>query len=231
MVNTMAKSNGNNATQVNHRAYYGTVWPNWQVKALGPQPTNEQLGIIHGLKARPGKQALANAMALRDGGVTGAQIKNAVALIDGGSNPQLNKMRALVSAGMLAWVPMPVTGEGKVYRTKLTPLGAQMVKANSGSTVHVTPTLKAKAPAGNGKPAKAPAGAKGAAKAKPRTPKPAAEKPAGGPAKVTPGQVTSDKPQPARQVLTEAGPKPLTPQQAGKPGEPVKPATGEGKPQ
>ncbi len=193
----------NGKSEVNHRAYYGTVWPNWVTKALGPQPTNEQLGTIHGLKARPGKQALANAMALRDCGVTGAQIKNAVALIDGGSNPQLNKMRALVSAGMLAWVPMPVTGEGKVYRTKLTPLGAQMVKANAGSSVHVTPTLKATAP-------KAPAKGKGAVKAKPRTKRPASDKPTGEPAKVTAGQVTTDKPQPARQVLTGDGtPKPL----------------------
>jgi hypothetical protein len=209
MVKTMATKNSNGNAAVNHRGYYSNVWANWSTKALGPQPTNDQLGTIHGLKARPGKQALANAMALRDCGVTGAQIKGAVALIDGGANPQLNKMRSLVDSGMLSWVPMPNVGAGKVYRTKLTPLGAQMVKGNAAATVHVTPTLAAKAPkpapqatakapkAGPkpGRVSKASGKAKGAAKPAMATKAPAAEKP------------TSEPPKPVTHtVLTQAGP-------------------------
>lgn len=204
---------------VNHRGYYAQVWPNWATKALGPQPTNDQLAVIHGLKARPGKQALAIAMSMRDCGVTGAQIKGAVALIDGGANPQLNKMRGLVDAGMLAWVPMPQVSGGKVYRTKLTALGQQMVKGNAASPVHVTTTLAAKADKakGNGKP-KAPV-----TKAKARKP---ASKPAdaGKPAAATlvapqAAKPTSEPPKPVtapatpatRTVLTNDGPKQLKP--------------------
>lgn len=189
---------------MNHRGYYANVWPNWQAKVLGPQPTNEQLGTIHGLKARPGKQALANAMALRDGGVTGKQIKAAVSLFDGGANPQLNKMRSLVDAGMLAWVPMPPTADGKVYRTKLTALGQQMVRGNTGATIHVTPGLAAKATA---KPVKAVAKAKGA------------PKPKAAPKVTPPAKPASEAPKPAQPVphpvMTLDGPK--SPQ-----GEPVK---------
>lgn len=206
--NDNGKAKAKPASGVNHRAYYATVWPNWQTKLLGPQPTNEQLAVIHGLKARPGKQALANAMALRDGGVTGSQIKSAVALIDGGSNPQLNKMRSLVTAGLLAWVPMPVTGGGKVYRTKLTPLGASMVKGNATATVHVTTGLKAVAPKA---PAKPKAKRKPAIKA-PGTGEPAAEYPIRQAKPATPAQPAT------RTVLTNEGPKqmPAAPQQPTK---------------
>jgi len=210
MVKTMATKNSNGNAAINHRGYYSNVWANWSTKALGPQPTNDQLGTIHGLKARPGKQALANAMALRDCGVTGAQIKGAVALIDGGANPQLNKMRSLVDSGMLSWVPMPNVGAGKVYRTKLTPLGAQMVKGNAAATVHVTPTLAAKAP----KVDKAPV----TAKAPKSGPKPgrvskAKAKPVKGTlgdgtqGTVYPAKPTSEPPKPVTHtVLTQAGP-------------------------
>lgn len=194
------KSNGNDGKAFNHRGYYGNVWPNWQTKALGPQPTNDQLAVIHGLKARPGKQALACAMALRDAGVTGNEIKGAVSLVDGGANPQLNKMRGLVDlAKVMQWVPMPDRNGLHVYRIKLTAHGQAMLKGNATAPVHVTPALKATAPKGEGaKPApKAarkpkPAGKPIQAPAKPATP--AAPKPVTEPAKPPHPVMTNDGP-------------------------------------
>lgn len=69
---------------------YKGFFKGWS-KALGDKPTAEQLATIHALGARPGKQALANAMMLRDGGATAAQIVMACGA------PQLNKMRDLVA--------------------------------------------------------------------------------------------------------------------------------------
>jgi len=89
----------------NHRGWYATVFSNWQTKQLGAQPTNEQLGIIHALGARPGKQAMANAMALRDQGVTGNQIKAAASLFDGNPTPQLNKMRGFITDALVKRLP------------------------------------------------------------------------------------------------------------------------------
>lgn len=85
-VNTMSKSNET-------VGFYKAAFAAWPVKQLGPKPTTEQLSAVHGLGLRPGKQALANAMALRDGGVSGAQIVMACGA------PQLNRMRGLIADG------------------------------------------------------------------------------------------------------------------------------------
>lgn len=184
---------------VNHLGWYSTVFSNWPAKVLGPKPTNDELATIHALKARPGKQALANAMALRPGGVTGKQIKHAASLFDGNPGQQLNKMRALVDAGMLAFVPMPATTEGRVYRTKLTPQGVAMVKQNTahGFTMVGTPSLKAAG--AKAAPAKAPTVAKGKGGKAKGAPTAQAAKPAQVPAKPA-----SEAP---RTVLTNDGPK------------------------
>lgn len=75
--------------------WYGNVFKTWQTKALGPKPSAEQLASIHNLGARPGKQALAIAMGLRECGVTGSQIVMACGA------PQLNKMRGFITDSYL----------------------------------------------------------------------------------------------------------------------------------
>ena len=90
---------------VKHVSYYTNVMQQWG-KQLGPKPTEAELALAH-VFGRPGKQSLAVALALRDGGVTGAQIKAVSALVDGKPTPQLNHMRALVNAKMFTRQPVP----------------------------------------------------------------------------------------------------------------------------
>lgn len=98
--------------------WYANVFKGWPVKLVGPQPTDAQLSIIHNLGARPGKQALANAMALRDGGVTGSQIQIACGA------PQLNKMRGFVTDGLMKFVAVPPADNNhKVYKLVVTAKG------------------------------------------------------------------------------------------------------------
>ena len=112
-------SKANNASD-----WYATTFKQWP-KQVGPKPTAEQLDTIHKLGARPGKQALANALMLRDGGVTGAQIVMACGA------PQLNKMRDFVSKGLAKRVPISNDAAGHtVYKLTLTPRGtAKVAKA------------------------------------------------------------------------------------------------------
>lgn len=141
--------------------WYGSVFKSWQVKQLGPKPTAEQLASIHGLGARPGKQALASAMALRDCGVTAGQIVIACGA------PQLNKMRGFITDALLKRLPVSPSAEGHtVYKLELTAKGKQRVDRNE--------KLAAEKAAEGDKPkaektaAKAPAKAKG--ERKPRKP-------------------------------------------------------------
>lgn len=144
----------------NEQNWYATVFKSWPVKALGPKPTAEMLASIHGLGARPGKQALANAMGLRDCGVTAGQI-----IIACGA-PQLNRMRGFITDSLLKRLPVPPSPEGHtVYRLELTAKGKQRIERAAKQAAD-------KAAAGDGdKPAKAkkaatkrPAKAKGTAK-------------------------------------------------------------------
>jgi hypothetical protein len=106
----------------NEQNWYTNVFKSWQVKQLGPKPTAEMLASIHGLKARPGKQALACAMALRDCGVTAGQIVIACGA------PQLNKMRGFITDALLKRLPVPPSSEGHtVYRLELTAKGKQRI--------------------------------------------------------------------------------------------------------
>jgi len=194
------------ATQ-NHKAWYAAVFANWSNTAipLGPQPTNEQLGIVHALGMRCGKQALANAMALREKGVSGAEIKAMSALFDGNATPQLNKLRDNIQVSGV-FERLPVAGR---YVVKLTKLGHEKVKQGADRALTGTPSLKAaegvklppkgtKAEA-TGKAAK-PAGKGKAPKA--ATPKAAKAAPTSKPAK---GPAEPAKTE-AKAVLTNDGP-------------------------
>lgn len=75
---------------VNGAGFYKSFFKGW-AKSLGSKPGDDLLATIHALGARPGKQALANAMMLRPEGATAGQIVQACGA------PQLNKMRELVA--------------------------------------------------------------------------------------------------------------------------------------
>jgi len=107
---------------IDHAGWYTNTFKAWQAKQLGPKPTADMLATVHGLGLRPGKQALANAMALRDCGVSGAQIVMACGA------PQLNRMRGLISDGHVKREAVPPNELGHaVYKITLTPKGAKRV--------------------------------------------------------------------------------------------------------
>ena len=108
-------------SQVKHISYYTNVMQSWSSSELGKKPTEAELSLAH-VFGRPGKQSLAVALALRDGGVTGAQIKAVSALVDGKPTPQLNHMRDLVKARL--FTREAVTG---AYALTLAPKGQQFV--------------------------------------------------------------------------------------------------------
>lgn len=134
-------------TETNAATHYGDFFKKWQgagmLKLLGPKPTAEQLALVHGLGARPGKQAFAIAMSLRDCGVTGGQIVIACGA------PQLNKMRGYVIDALLRELPAPMFEGQKVYKHEVTPKGRQrierFVKAQA-ATVAAGETETVKAP-------------------------------------------------------------------------------------
>lgn len=103
--------------------YADSYFKTWQAKLVGPKPTAEMLHTVHMLNARPGKQALAIAMALRPEGVTGSEIVIVC------SAPQLNKMRGYVDDAILRRVLVPMRdGRHSVYKLELTAKGKQMVE-------------------------------------------------------------------------------------------------------
>ncbi len=109
-------------TTNNETNWYADTFKSWPVKLVGPKPTADMLSTVHKLNARPGKQALAIAMALRDGGVTGSQIVIACGA------PQLNKMRGYISDAILKRLPAPPSSEGHtVYKLELTAKGKQSI--------------------------------------------------------------------------------------------------------
>jgi len=120
--------------------HYTNYFKGWQVKQLGPVPTASQLDAIHKLGARPGKQALANAMALRDCGVTGSQIVMACGA------PQLNKMRGFIADGLLKREAVPADGKGHtVYKLTLTAKGNTRIgKAAPAAEAVTAKPVKAK---------------------------------------------------------------------------------------
>jgi len=102
---------------------YGDTFKSWDSKRLGAKPSVNDLDTIHKLGARPGKQALANAMALRATGVTGSEIVMACGA------PQLNKMRGFITDGLLKREALPPRNGHTVYKVTLTAKGANRIKA------------------------------------------------------------------------------------------------------
>ena len=112
-----------------HTGWYANTFKAWQAKLVGPKPTADMLATVHSLGLRPGKQAMANAMALRDCGVTGPQI----VMVCGA--PQLNRMRGLISDGHVKREAVPPNELGHaVYKITLTPKGAKRVKGQAAAT-------------------------------------------------------------------------------------------------
>lgn len=110
-------------SNANHTDWYSNVFKAWQGKVLGSKPTAEMLQSIHGLGARPGKQALACAMALRSEGVTAGQIVIACGA------PQLNKMRGFITDALLKRQAVAPSSEGHtVYKLELTAKGKARIE-------------------------------------------------------------------------------------------------------
>ena len=107
-------------SNVKHISYYTNVMQSWS-RDLGSKPTEAQLSLAH-VFGRPGKQSLAVALALRDGGVSGGTIKAVSALFDGKPTPQLNHMRDLLKAKLFTREAVP-----GAYCITLAPKGQQFV--------------------------------------------------------------------------------------------------------
>lgn len=159
------------ATQMtNATNAYAPMFKGWAVKQLGSKPSDEMLATVHGLGLRPGKQALANAMALRPEGVSGAQIVMACGA------PQLNRMRGLIASGVVKRDNNTSRNDQghTVYKLTLTPKGESAIKRASDAAAKAALT-------GDAKPAKVKAKAKAKRpprKAKVDAPAVAAETPA-----------------------------------------------------
>lgn len=168
--------------------WYSTTFKAWQAKQVGSKPTAEQLASIHNLGARPGKQAMACAMALRPEGVTAAQIVQVCGA------PQLNKMRGFITDGLLKRIPTAPNALGhSVYKLELTAKGTKRIEstakrlAEEAAKGEAEPAAKA--------PRKGPAKAKGAAKRKAKGEAAATETPtseAGSAAEVAAAPVTNE---------------------------------------
>lgn len=154
--------------------HYAPMFKAWQVKVLGSKPTPDMLATVHGLGLRAGKQALANAMALRPEGVSGAQIVMACGA------PQLNRMRGLIGAGVVKRdMNVSKNAQGHtVYKLTLTPRGEAAIKRATDAAAK----------------AALPVTAKPAKPAKPKARKPRTAKPADVPAPVPVAPVTTDAP-------------------------------------
>lgn len=132
------------------------VMQNWS-KPLGSKPSEANLALAH-VFGRPGKQSLALAMALRDGGVTRKQMVQASALFNGKPTPHLNKMRELIDAKLFTRQPVP-----GAYVLVKGPKADQFIALHGAKAAEKVEAPKADKP----KSAKAKVKAKVARKAKP----------------------------------------------------------------
>jgi len=138
-------TNSNNAAT--HYADTFKGWSGEKAKLLGPKPTAETLDAVHKLGARPGKQALAIAMGLRETGITAAQMQIACGA------PQLNKMRGFITDAFLKRVAAPKVDGHTCYKLELTAKGKQRIeraekalaKAEAAGAAEGEPKAKAKA--------------------------------------------------------------------------------------
>jgi hypothetical protein len=120
---------------------YADTFKSWDSKRLGAKPSVNDLDTIHKLGARAGKQALANAMALRPQGVTGSEIVIACGA------PQLNKMRGFITDGLLKREALPPRNGHTVYKTTLTAKGAARIKGAAKAATPAPAKAKKKAKA------------------------------------------------------------------------------------
>ena len=108
-------------------AKYSNVLKHWHTKTFGPKPTIEQLAVAHSF-CRPGKEALAIAMNLRDGGASTAQIIAACAANWGSSGTHNNKREKLITQKYAKKVTMADDQFGHtVYKIALTEKGEAKV--------------------------------------------------------------------------------------------------------
>lgn len=121
-----------------------TKWP----KEAGSKPTDGELKKAEELGGRQGAKAtLALAMYLRDGGATNREVMLAV------GGPQLNKMRALVTAGKATRVNMAPKDGHTVYKITLKAEKPKKASApKKGGKKAEQPKGEAPAPAGGGEP-------------------------------------------------------------------------------
>lgn len=129
--------------------WYDTVLKAWP-KQAGAKPSVENFATAHKLGCRPGKQALAMAMYLRDGGATDGQVKLAAIVQWGSSGSHHNKRRDLVGAGLVKAKPVVSDAQGhKVYAIALTDKGTKKLaaepKAATEKPAKVTKAKTAKA--------------------------------------------------------------------------------------
>src|SRR5882672_813400 len=117
---------------------YATFFSAWQANVVGPKPTAELLERVEGLGLRQGKQAMACALSLRDGGVTGSQI----VIVCGA--PQLNRMRGLIAEGMFKRHAAAADPQGHtVYKCSVTPKGEAEIKRLAKVRANATANTKA----------------------------------------------------------------------------------------
>lgn len=152
---------------------YKITLANWSTKTLGPKPTLAQFEATLPFVKVPGKQALAMAMAQREGGVTAGQMKAAAVAQWGNAGPSLNKMGRhgeVVKAGYFKFIDGVKSAHNHVaYKLELTAKGAAKVaKLATPATAEVQPAKvakprKAKAPKALPAPEAPVAGAEGTA--------------------------------------------------------------------
>lgn len=124
-----------------HDLYPVDVWAKWH-KPLGAKPTNEQLATVHNF-ARPGKQALVLAMALRADGVTATQMMQSSMLFDGRATYHRNKLKAQHTG---PGAPFDGGLADGAYRLKLNKVGVAFIERNAeGAAAKATGEGKAKA--------------------------------------------------------------------------------------
>lgn len=113
--------------------FYAPYFKAWPVKQLGPRPSDQQLETAHAF-GRPGKQSLAVAMSLRDGGVTGGQVVMVC------HAPQNNHRIALVKAGLFKRDTSVPKADGlhTVYKLVLTPKGETAMKRRAEAEAKAT---------------------------------------------------------------------------------------------
>jgi hypothetical protein len=109
---------------------YQVALKNWPTKLAGPKVTLALLNTAHALGCRAGKQALAMAMYLREGGASDGQVKAACIAGWGSSGSHHNKRRDIQGAGLVKNAAVGVSDANghKVYAITLTAKGEGKVK-------------------------------------------------------------------------------------------------------